>query len=49
MTEMSVAEAAKLVRGLDTRQLKTALRNERASKDRKTLVQRLEAELNRRG
>ncbi|TQJ23281.1 hypothetical protein FBZ33_3547 [Micromonospora sp. A202] len=34
MTEMSVAEAAKLVRGLDTRQLKTALRNERASKDR---------------
>ncbi|MEW1590209.1 DUF5872 domain-containing protein [Micromonospora vinacea] len=49
ISEMSVAEAAKLVRGLDTRQLKTALRNERASKDRKTLVQRLEAELNRRG
>ncbi|MEU1241422.1 DUF5872 domain-containing protein [Micromonospora parva] len=49
MSEMSVAEATKLVRGLDTRQLKTALRNERASKDRKTLVQRLEAELNRRG
>ncbi|MFG1654527.1 DUF5872 domain-containing protein [Micromonospora sp. NPDC049275] len=49
MSEMSVAEAAKLVRGLDTRQLRTALRNEHAGKDRKTLVQRLEAELNRRG
>ncbi|MET8118290.1 DUF5872 domain-containing protein [Micromonospora sp. NPDC005189] len=49
MPEMSVAEAAKLVRGLDKRQLQTALRNEHAGKDRKTLVQRLEAELNRRG
>jgi hypothetical protein len=48
ITEMSVSDAVKLVRGLDTRQLRTALRNERASKDRKTLVQRLESELNRR-
>jgi hypothetical protein len=49
ISEMSVAEASKVVRGLDTRQLRTALRNEHAGKDRKTLVQRLEAELNRRG
>ncbi|WP_433534120.1 DUF5872 domain-containing protein [Micromonospora sp. CA-249363] len=49
ISEMSVAEASKLVRGMDTRQLRTALRNEHAGKDRKTLVQRLEAELNRRG
>ncbi|MBQ0901576.1 DUF5872 domain-containing protein [Micromonospora sp. U21] len=48
MSEMSVAEAAKLVRGLDTRQLRSALRNERGGKARKTLIQRLEAELNRR-
>ncbi|MEU5903236.1 DUF5872 domain-containing protein [Micromonospora sp. NPDC047527] len=48
MSEMSVAEAAKLVRGLDTRQLRTALRNERDGKGRKTLIQRLQAELDRR-
>ncbi|RLP94592.1 MULTISPECIES: DUF5872 domain-containing protein [unclassified Micromonospora] len=48
MSEMSVAEAAKLVRGLDTRQLRSALRNERGGKARKTLIQRLEAELSRR-
>ncbi|MET8352447.1 MULTISPECIES: DUF5872 domain-containing protein [unclassified Micromonospora] len=48
MPEMSVAEAVKLVRGLDTRQLKSALRRERDGKARKTLIQRLEAELSRR-
>ncbi|MFD6563580.1 DUF5872 domain-containing protein [Micromonospora profundi] len=48
MSEMPVAEAAKLVRGLDTRQLRAALRTERGGKGRKTLLQRLEAELGRR-
>ncbi|NJC12708.1 hypothetical protein F4558_002534 [Micromonospora profundi] len=48
MSEMPVAEAAKLVRGLDTRQLRAALRTERDGKGRKTLIQRLEAELGRR-
>ncbi|GAB3938533.1 DUF5872 domain-containing protein [Micromonospora vulcania] len=48
LSEMSVAEATKLVRGLDTRQLRDALRRERDGKGRKTLIQRLEAELNRR-
>ncbi|WP_410813783.1 hypothetical protein [Micromonospora sp. 067-2] len=48
LSDLSVAEAAKHVRGLDTRQLKVALRNERDGKARKTLIQRLEAELNRR-
>ena len=48
MSEMPVSEAAKLVRGLDTRQLRAALRQERSGKDRKTLVQRLQAELDRR-
>ena len=48
MSEMPVSEAAKLVRGLDTRQLRAALRQERNGKDRKTLVQRLQAELDRR-
>ncbi|MGC5377533.1 DUF5872 domain-containing protein [Micromonospora sp. DT68] len=48
MSEMPVAEAAKLVRGLDTRQLRAALRTERGGKGRKTLIQRLEAELGRR-
>ncbi|MGQ5264683.1 DUF5872 domain-containing protein [Micromonospora sp. ZYX-F-536] len=48
LSELPVAEAAKLVRGLDTRQLKAALRTERDGKARKTLIQRLEAELDRR-
>ncbi|MEH1164338.1 DUF5872 domain-containing protein [Micromonospora sp. CPCC 205539] len=48
LTDLSVTEAAKMVRGLDTRQLKTELRNERGGKARKTLIQRLEAELKRR-
>ncbi|MEV0425827.1 DUF5872 domain-containing protein [Micromonospora sp. NPDC050495] len=48
MSELPVAEAAKLVRGLDTRQLRAALRRERGGKARKTLVRRLEAELARR-
>ncbi|MGW3899323.1 DUF5872 domain-containing protein [Micromonospora profundi] len=48
MSEMPVAEAAKLVRGLDTRQLRAALRTERDGKGRKTLIKRLEAELGRR-
>ncbi|MEU6078007.1 hypothetical protein [Micromonospora sp. NPDC047074] len=48
LSELPVAEAAKLVRGLDTGQLKTALRRERDGKARKTLLQRLESELRRR-
>lgn len=48
LTEMPVAEAAKLVRGLDTGQLRTALRREREGKARKTLIQRMESELDRR-
>ncbi|MER5336533.1 hypothetical protein [Micromonospora sp. NPDC002717] len=48
LSELPVAEAAKLVRGLDTGQLKAALRNERDNKGRKTLIQRLESELDRR-
>ncbi|MGS2612949.1 hypothetical protein ACVCAH_00200 [Micromonospora sp. LZ34] len=48
LTELPVAEAAKLVRGLDTGQLKTALRRERDGKARKTLIQRMESELDRR-
>lgn len=48
LSELPVAEAAKLVRGLDTGQLKTALRREREGKARKTLIQRLEAEIGRR-
>jgi hypothetical protein len=48
LTDLPVAEAGKLVRGLDTRQLRAALRRERGGKARKTLIQRLESELNRR-
>ena len=48
LSDLTVAEAAKLVHGLDTGQLKTALRTERAGKARKTLIQRLESELDRR-
>ncbi|MFC0503974.1 hypothetical protein [Micromonospora costi] len=48
LSELTVAEAAKLVRGLDTGQLRTALQRERAGKARKTLLQRMESELARR-
>ncbi|MFF3869974.1 DUF5872 domain-containing protein [Micromonospora sp. NPDC020750] len=48
LSELPVAEAAKLVRDLDTGQLKTALRHERDGKGRKTLIQRLESALARR-
>jgi hypothetical protein len=48
LSELPVAEAAKLVRGLDTRQLRAALRRERAGKARKTLLRRMESELDRR-
>ncbi|MER7417976.1 DUF5872 domain-containing protein [Micromonospora peucetia] len=48
LSELPVAEAAKLVRDLDTGQLKAALRRERDGKARKTLIQRLESELDRR-
>ncbi|WP_262286714.1 DUF5872 domain-containing protein [Micromonospora sp. MA102] len=48
LSDLPVTEAVKLVHGLDTRQLRAALRRERARKDRKTLVQRMESELARR-
>ena len=48
LSELPVSEAAKLVRGLDTPQLKAALADERDGKGRKTLIQRLQAELDRR-
>ena len=48
ISELPVAEAAKLVRGLDTRQLKGTLQLEREGKARKTLIQRLQSELDRR-
>ncbi|WP_329109486.1 hypothetical protein OG792_12030 [Micromonospora sp. NBC_01699] len=48
LSELPVAEAAKLVRHLDPGQLRTALRRERDGKGRKTLIQRLEAELGKR-
>lgn len=48
LSEMTVAEATKLVHGLDTGQLKAALRRERGGRARKTLIQRLESELDRR-
>ncbi|BCL15425.1 DUF5872 domain-containing protein [Micromonospora sagamiensis] len=48
LSDLTVAEAGKLVRGLDTRQLRTELRRERGGRARKTLIQRLESELNRR-
>ncbi|MGN9892502.1 DUF5872 domain-containing protein [Micromonospora sp. L31] len=48
LSEVTVAEAAGLVRGLDTDELKAALKQERAGKNRKTLVQRLQSELKRR-
>jgi hypothetical protein len=48
LSEMSVAEAVKLIGDLDVDQLKAALRRERAGKDRRTLAARLESELRRR-
>lgn len=48
LSDLPVTEAVKLVRGLDTRQLRSALRRERDGKARKTLLQRMEAELARR-
>ncbi|MGC4791428.1 DUF5872 domain-containing protein [Micromonospora sp. DT178] len=48
LSELPVAEAAKLVRDLDKGQLKSALRRERDGKSRKTLIKRLESELTRR-
>ncbi|MEU4565583.1 DUF5872 domain-containing protein [Micromonospora sp. NPDC023956] len=48
LTDLPVAEAGKLVRGLDARQLRAALRRERGGKARKTMIQRLESELKRR-
>jgi len=48
LSEMPVTKATKMVSGLDTRQLKEALRREREGKARKTLIQRLESELARR-
>ncbi|MFI6263087.1 DUF5872 domain-containing protein [Micromonospora sp. NPDC051006] len=48
LSGLPVAEAIKLVPGLDTRQLKAALRRERDGKARKTLMRRMESELDRR-
>ena len=48
LTEMPVAEAARHVHDLDTDQLRAALRAERAGKDRRTLIRRLQSELDRR-
>ncbi|WP_091657277.1 hypothetical protein [Micromonospora auratinigra] len=48
LTDLPVAEAGRLVRGLDTRDLRAALRRERRGKARKTLLQRMESELRRR-
>lgn len=48
LLDLRVPDAAKRLTGLDTRQLRSALRRERAGKSRKTLVRRIEAELARR-
>ncbi|GAB3070919.1 DUF5872 domain-containing protein [Micromonospora schwarzwaldensis] len=48
VNELPVAQAVKLVRDLDTRQLDAALRRERGGRARKTLIGRLESELGRR-
>ncbi|MFY1693077.1 DUF5872 domain-containing protein [Plantactinospora sp. WMMB782] len=48
IAELPVTEATKLVRTLDTGKLRTALQRERAGKARKTLIQRMESELERR-
>ncbi|MFI7078895.1 DUF5872 domain-containing protein [Micromonospora sp. NPDC049903] len=48
LTELTVPEASRLVPGLDKNQLRAALRRERGGKARKTLLQRLQSELDRR-
>jgi len=48
LLDLRVPDAAKRLNSLDTRQLRSALRRERAGKSRKTLVRRIEAELARR-
>ncbi|TDB77167.1 DUF5872 domain-containing protein [Micromonospora sp. KC723] len=48
LSALPVTEAVALLRGLDARQLRAALRQERAGKGRKTLIRRLESELRRR-
>lgn len=48
LSELPVATAVKLVSDLDKRQLRAALRRERDGKARKTLIQRLKSELDRR-
>lgn len=48
LLDLRVADAVKRVPNLDTGQLKAALRSERDGKARKTLVQRLQSELDRR-
>lgn len=48
LSELTVAEAADLARRFDTRQLRAALRRERGGRARKTLIRRLQAELDRR-
>ncbi|MCV7170995.1 hypothetical protein O6P37_17420 [Mycobacterium sp. CPCC 205372] len=48
LDELPVAQAVKLVGELDKRQLTSALQRERDGKARKTLIERLEAELSRR-
>jgi hypothetical protein len=45
---MSVGEASKVIGDLDKRQLTAALKRERDGKARKTLIARIESELNRR-
>lgn len=48
LDELPVSEALKRVKDLTKRQLSTALKRERANKGRKTLLNRLESELDRR-
>ncbi|MFF5073697.1 hypothetical protein ACFY2R_21485 [Micromonospora olivasterospora] len=48
LADVPVAEATRLVRGLDADQLRAALRRERGGRARKTLIRRLESELHRR-
>ncbi|MFC4147982.1 DUF5872 domain-containing protein [Micromonospora mangrovi] len=48
LSELTVAEAGKLVRGLETRDLRAALRDERRGKARSTLIRRMESELRQR-
>jgi len=48
LTELPVAEAVRHVHDLDTRKLRAVLRAEREGKARKTLIRRLQSELDRR-